>query len=545
MNNKINGCFNRARRLFAFFTAGAALLLSVGLGPGLTAQIPMEKSQGKDLVTMIIPVEVEPPETLNPNMENQAFEKDEAVQKQLDYLLKIPEYVDVINRTDFFKPFHRESKEKIAAQLRQAAQIEPDECHKQYLDALAAAVLEDTFHILVPEWFNLENNKTEILFLPDENHIQRVFLLKQLLPLDWPRVRFQDLTPAQQSALRGIGPGGGAGDEYKIIDTFIYVNDEEETRRFEEYTGRFNKMHDNLKYQKSRAVPYTALAPAIKIARAVYSSTPHQVSLVYPPPDMFDFYRDYPQKTTFKVVIFKNIIDAYVRCVLEPIGREILEETAVSTDSGKASFIPVEVDGDSYLSNLVMYRIAHHMGPVFTLRPKKDSAETGKPLAGAQSKPEMELALISESMGAAFPMAEELKSRIVALYNTPLLIEEGLVPREKRINIYAAYLAALVDRVRQDPKPSNLISRADMIQFNYLLQKGAITFNIGTKKLSIHLLLFQTAVEELAKIALEKTAVFYRFNQEYGQLSPELTTILSSVKDIPLNTEFQFINKND
>lgn len=542
-----------------------ALLILPGAGVGDEEIPPAETPTTNELptstptpaVVMTINVEVEPPTHMD--ADTLAIVVDTVAKKQLDYLLKITGYVDDINRTDFLEPYNHELKEKIAALLNQAADIEPDDCHKRYLNELAAGVREDTFFTFVPEWFNLEKNKSEIVFLPNKRHLRRQLFLKLYVPIDWSRINFHELEPEQQLQLKGLQSGDDA--EYKIFDTVVYMNDEEQTWRFEEFTRRFDKMQNNLPSRKISVVPFTARAPSIKIARLVYSSTPHMVCLVYPSPQMFHLYQDYPQRQTFKIVIFKNLIDAYVECILKPIGQRILVDTAVyvetDTDAkkrkrdkgtavtAKAFLIPVNVDSDSYLSILVLQKIAHHMGPVFTLRPKGDKVSTGKTKGSSTANQEMVLKSYPDLMGPKYLTVEELKSRAVALHQIPLLIEEGLIPRKKQITLYATYLVSLVERLRKAPTSTNMLIIADMVQFNYLLKKGAIFFNINSKKLSIQLPLFQACIEELAKITLERSSTFFQILQKHGQLTSELTAILNNLEDIPIKTEFQLESWND
>jgi hypothetical protein len=542
-----------------------ALLILTGVVNGTDEIPPTETPEASEsptsttspTVVMTINVEVEPPRHID--ADTLAIVVDTVAKKQLDYLLKITGYVDDINRTDFLEPYNHELKEKIAALLNQAADIDPDDCHKRYLNELAAGVREDTFFASVPEWFNLEKNKNEIVFLPNERHLKRQLFLILYVPIDWSRINFHELEPEQQLRLKGIQSDNDA--EYKIFDTVVYFNDEEQTWRYEEFTSRFDKMQNNLPFRKASVVPYSAQAPSIKIARLVYSSTPHMVCLVYPSPQMFHLYQDYPQFQTFKIVIFKNLIDAYVECILKPIGQRILVDTAVyvetDTDASKrkkgkgtavtpkAFLIPVSVDSESYLTILVLQKIAHHMGPIFTLRPKEINSSKGKTKGTSAANQEMVLKSFLDLMGPNYLTVEELKSRTVALQQIPLLIEEGLIPREKQITLYATYLVSLVERLRKAPTSKNRLIIADMVQFNFLLKKGAIFFNINSKKLSIQLPLFQSSIEELAKVTLERSSTFSQMLQEYGKLTSELTEILKNLEDIPIKTEFQLGSWND
>ncbi|MCP5051399.1 MAG: hypothetical protein GY940_29805 [bacterium] len=494
---------------------------------------------------------------------------DETVRKQLMYFLEIAGHIRSINKVDFFRPYNRNLKRKVSRLLQKAAAIEPDACGKQYLETLASQVPADRFSIPVPGWFSLEENRAEIIFLKDETHTMKVLLLHQFIPgrLRGNRRRFNSGT-----VLNTVNNTGDGGEESKIFDTFVYLNDLEETFKYREYTRRFGRMQDNLPYEAKPKVPFAAVPPHIKIARLVYSTADYKTSQVYPGPDVFYNF----EGGKFKIVIFKNLVDAYVNCILKPISGEILLDPNY-----------MGVDTDSYLSNLVMHKISHHIGPVFDVqfkglksrRGKKDdnrdeddedeqdeqdnqveqdnregdAEETGENKdyesgrgeeteVERQSQSELkekELLLVSDGLGERFPASEELKSRIIALHNTSVLLEDGVIPPEYEINIYSTYLVSLIDRLRRDlDTPLEL---AHIVQFNYLLKNGAITFNINNRKLSIRPDQFAPVVEKLAEDVIKKFKSITGMRLEYGQIGPELKEILERLQDLPVKIETKFL----
>lgn len=460
---------------------------------------------------------------------------DEISRKQLDYFLEIAGIVETMNQTNFFKPYDKESKEKISGLLIKAEEIEGDECYKKYLLSLSYEVLNDRFYSRVPDWFHLEENKTEIVFLPDEIHKQRELWLKLFFRSFIP---FRP-TPAASAAVASTVP-------HKIFDTFIWVNDKEETQRFEEYIQRFDKLDRHVPYQaRERVVAYTAHIPPIKVTHLVYSSLPGRVSIVYPDPEVF--YR----QDRYKIVIFKNLIDAYVECILKPLSEKILADHHLKS---------VEIDSASYLSNLVMQKLSYHMGPMFLLQPgdkkmlekdknipygvkgmkggESDKASfqsrdiwSQKQKAGqADKKEEMELKLISETLGDSFWIVEEIKANVIAIYNTSVLIEEGLISRDDEMNIYATYLVSLLYKLRKGS--TNPLNAAYALQLNYLLRNGAVSFNINTKKMTIDLGLFPRVMGTLAEIVIKNYQNPYQLLRG-GGLTPELQAILNNLKEIP------------
>ena len=497
-------------------------------------------------------IEIIPPDETAETIE----QVDEISKKQLDYFLKIAGIVETINRKNFFKPYQTKSKERISRLLTKAAQIEPDECHKKYLLALSYEVLNDRFHTLAPAWFQLEENKMEIVFLPDKTHMRRELWLKLFLgsfPIDWEHFNSQDLDPF--GAAPAAGAAGPSPVPRKIFDTFIYVNDIEATRRVGEYIRLFDKLDAHVPYKaREKVVPYTADIPPIKVSHLVYSSLPGQVSFVYPGVEAFY------QQGRYKIVIFKNLIDAYAACVLKPLSEQILSDHHLKT---------VDIDGASYLSNLVMQKLAYHMGPMFLLQSsqkqmdERDRDKT-KGMKGmtveererfapreiwsqkqrkdqAGKKEEMELKLISGHLGDSFWIIEEIKAGVLAVDNTSVLIEENLIPREDEMNIYATYLVSLVDKLRKDP--GDPLKAAYGFQLNYLLRNGAVSFNINTKKLSIDLSLFPGAMEKLAEVVIKN----YQSPSQLirgGGLSQELRAILKNLEEIPTDVNID-INVNE
>lgn len=488
-------------------------------------------------------IEIKPPA----KAEEAIRQLDEISLEQLDYFLEIAGIVDTINQTNFFKPYHQESKKKISDLFIKAAEIEPDECHKKYLLALSYEVLNDTFYSLVPDWYHLEGNKTEIVFLPDETHIQQELWLKLFLrsfPVDWEHINFQDLDPFGAAAAASTTAPSRV--PHKIFDTFIFLNDIEETQRVEEYIHRFDKLDSHVPYKaREKAVPYTADIPPIKIAHLVYTSLPGRVSVVYPDREVF-----YHQGR-YKIVIFKNLIDSYVECILKPLSEEILSDHHLKS---------VEIDSASYLSNLVMCKLSHHMGPVFLLQPShkkmdemdRDRTDRMKGMKGSKGdrekleareiwfqkqktgqkdkKEEMELKLISETLGDSFWIIEEIKANVIAIHNTSVLIAESLISREDEMNIYATYLVSLVDKLRKDP--TNPLKAVYAFQLNFLLRNGAVSFNINTKKLSIDLSLFPGVMETLTDVVIRNYQSPYQVLRG-GGLTPELQAILDHLKEIP------------
>jgi len=90
-------------------------------------------------------------------------------------------------------------------------------------------------------------------------------------------------------------------------------------------------------------------------------------------------------------------------------------------------------------------------------------------------------------------------------------------------------------------KSENFLSA--LIQFNYLLQKEGIIFNINSKKVDIDRLKFKDAVEKLTGEVLKLLgnatySTAKRFIDQKVVFPPQLKEILISIEEIPLDVEF-------
>jgi hypothetical protein len=464
------------------------------------------------------------------DIESAAGQLNEASRKQLDYFIQIARQMDTLNRIDFLKPYNSRLTGRISKLLNDAAAVETDPCARQYLSALSHRVTTDEFYTRAPRWVSLENNLLEVVFLPDRRRKVQEMLFTQFLPIDTFRFSFRHVDPShrlEQVEARGYNKTGTG-----IIDTFVYINDPEETFKYEQYTRRYSVIRDSLPYKKKLKVPYPGRPPKIKIARLLYASGVGGSGIVYPGPGAFYNFED----RDFKIVIFKNLLETYVECILAPIYHRVILPSPLTPP----------VDAEAYLSQAVMNKIARHMGPMFEIKIKGTTPIRGakddedrqlqeqlrrERLMKQPGKKKRELRLMMAEMEDRFPQAEELKTRAIALHNTDVLRYEGLIQADDAAAIYTAYVVSLVDRLRRDPR--HPLYKAHVVQFNYLLRNGALVFNINNNTLSLQPDQFPIVAKTLAETVLDKFNRLNRLFSQYGKKGPELETIVEKIKNVP------------
>lgn len=412
-----------------------------------------------------------------------AFPADETIKKEptddtsgklLKILLSIPESANTITREEFINPSTQEAKEKISRLLDEAAELEKDQNHKKYLRSLSKGVVKNRFFCPIKEWLELKNNMAEILFVP-----------------------------TMQSE-----------EDKKMFNTLIYTNDREETEKVKEITKQFNRMVEKLPSRSSEPVFYLIQPPQIKVTRLAYTSFPAEIGTVYPTLAMANRFRfpDY----SFQVLLFKNISDEYCNQILDPIAKRILSSEGM--ENGTPAVTP-----ESFFYNLILHRVSHHMGQMFMMsfNDKKNY--------------EKELKLLSEWMGDGFPTYEELKARILTAYNLNTLKDQKVITEEKQKELLTVFTITLIDRIRITGFKLNPSSRAALVIFNFLVKKGALNYNVNTKKLSLVFPGMIDAIKELATLTLAHNTPYYDMFKDNVIMLPEITEIMGQIKDIPIN----------
>jgi hypothetical protein len=211
-----------------------------------------------------------------------------------------------------------------------------------------------------------------------------------------------------------------------------------------------------------------------------------------------------------KKIFFKNFMDARVNEVILPLAKRLMRED----QAAKAS-------SDGYLASTLMHEISHELGPNYSRTPQG-------------------LTDIRESIGGSFSGLEEAKADVVGMFGLQWLSAHGAVSREKLEEDYISYVAGNLRTMRFGIAEPH--GRAEMMEFNYLSQQGAITRDATTGRYAVVVARMPAAVAALAKELLEQEATGDRARTEawfakYAVLPPELQEALDKVSDIPVDVE--------
>ncbi|HSM88375.1 MAG TPA: hypothetical protein VLT16_19620, partial [Candidatus Limnocylindrales bacterium] len=216
------------------------------------------------------------------------------------------------------------------------------------------------------------------------------------------------------------------------------------------------------------------------------------------------------QEKGTKKIFFKNFMDARVNYVVLPLARLLMRDDQAS----RASM-------DGYMAAVLMHEICHGLGPAFA------RTATGQ----------MD---IRAAIGPAYSGLEEAKADVVGLFGLNWLMDKGVLPKESAPDVYASYVAGIFRTVRFGVAEAH--GRAEMMEFNYLSEQGAITRDPKTGKYVVDYQKMPAAIASLAKELLEIEATGDRNRAEqwfkkYDSMPAELKSALANIKDVPVDID--------
>jgi len=211
-----------------------------------------------------------------------------------------------------------------------------------------------------------------------------------------------------------------------------------------------------------------------------------------------------------KKIFFKNFMDARVNVVIVPIARRLLRENQA-----------VQATGNGYLASTLAHEISHELGPNYsrTAAGKKD---------------------IREAIGKDFSALEEAKADVVGMLCLKWLTDHGAITKEQLEEDYISYVAGNFRTIRFGIAEPH--GRGEMMEFNYMLEQGAVTRDAATGRYAVMLDKMPGAIAALAKELLEQEATGDRARTaawfaKYEVLPDHLKNAFTQVSDIPVDIQ--------
>lgn len=210
--------------------------------------------------------------------------------------------------------------------------------------------------------------------------------------------------------------------------------------------------------------------------------------------------------------MYINHIEAKFDKIVTAIGDKLLDETLTQY-----------IDRRAFTRFVTLHEVSHSLGMRYVV----DSDVS-----------------VRKALKERYSPIEECKADILSMYNHQALNEMGIIDDEELKNSMVTYLAGLYRSIRFGSNSAH--GRANMIQLNFLREKGAIVKQ-DNGKFNINQSIFFEKVAELAKIILEiqGNGDYEKAGEildKYSILTNEIKSEIESLKDIPrdINTKYEY-----
>ncbi len=313
-----------------------------------------------------------------------------------------------------------------------------------------------------------------------------------------------------------IGPYEVYMDElfnYKAaFESFITLRNDAETHNLQKYSQYLQEIENNLPIEKKyRNTKLGELSP-IRVVDQVMVGGEAREGVTTAAFNLPNDERVVKEKGS-KRVMLKNVQEAKFTKVLTPIA-------SVALQPGQQSLVAFQ----PFFTHILAHELMHGLGP-------HNITVNGKTTTVRQELKEL---------SSAF---EEAKADISGLFALQYLIDKGVVEQSTEESMYVTYLASSFRSVRFGINAAH--GKGMALQFNYLMDEGAIVFNQAAGTFGVDLAAMKVATKKLtgeimtiqAEGSYEKAKALLG---KYGVIRPSMQGVLDKLKDVPTDIEPNF-----
>jgi len=298
------------------------------------------------------------------------------------------------------------------------------------------------------------------------------------------------------------------------FEAFVSLRDMEESKKLETIGKQMRALERNLPMstkQRARMAKRNQGSP-IDVVQLVCNAGQGGVQTVaYNLPN-----DEYVRKEKgSKKVMMKNVLRGKFDRIVVPISERVL-----------AAEERQYLDFEAMFSYILVHEVAHGLGPgIITL---KDGTKTE----------------VNKALRDQYSAIEEAKADIAGLVSAQYLIDHGTLPRAYDKQVYVAYLATVFRQVRFGVAEAH--GRGAVASFNFLREKGGITYDEKTERFAIDFAKIKGAVRQLAEVylTLEVDGDYdgaKAFLEKYAKVSPEMKKALDGLgTGIPVDITPEF-----
>jgi hypothetical protein len=292
------------------------------------------------------------------------------------------------------------------------------------------------------------------------------------------------------------------------FESFITVADEQASAELQQLKDWLPALERQLPIEDAYKNPDRSFESPIRVVDEVYTGGDTRAGVQTTAFNLPNDPRVHELKGSKKVML-RNVSQAKFNRILTPIARQVLDPALVDA----VAFQP-------WFTNVVMHELAHGLGPTTVTLP-------GGERVG-----------VNQALRENYSAMEEAKADVTGLHSLTVLTAEGVYDEAFLRQAFSGHIADLFRAVRFGAGEAH--GKANLVQFNWLLEKGALTYDVETRKISADLDAVMAANRELASEILTIQArgdydAAAQLLAEYGRIPGELEALLGQLDAVPVD----------
>ena len=296
------------------------------------------------------------------------------------------------------------------------------------------------------------------------------------------------------------------------FESFVTITDPEESKKLDRYKAELPAMERNLPIpEKMKNLKRGSESP-IRVVDVVLTAgdTKAGVQTV-----AFNLPNDevVREQKGSKKVLLRNVLAAKYDKILNPIAQRLVNEE-------QRKYVTAE----AFTNEVLFHELSHGLGP-------------GKIVVDGRETE------VRKELKDLYSACEEAKADIMGVYNIHFMIKKGLLPVSFKKEIAVTYLAGLFRSVRFGIGEAH--GKGVALQYNYMLEKGAITYDEATGTFMVNFEDFENWVRELVQdiCILQATGDYdgmQAFFEKYVKMPETLAAALEKLNDVPVDIAPQY-----
>ena len=292
------------------------------------------------------------------------------------------------------------------------------------------------------------------------------------------------------------------------FESFVTVADPKASSELDDLKGRMRELERTLPIEDRHKSLDRSFESPIRVVDVAYTSGDARRGVQTIAFNLPNDERVIEAKGSKKVML-RNVMRAKFEKILTPIAQQVLDPAVAS-----------DVQFQPWFINVLMHELAHGLGP------KSITNEAG------------EKSTVNRELKELYSPIEEAKADVTGLHNLSMLQQAGVYDADFVRRAYFGHMADLFRAVRFGTSEAH--GKANLLQFNFFRDKGALRYDEKTGRFSADLNSVIAANRELAReiLTLQAEGSYDKARDllnRYGNERPELKAALQRVGTVPVD----------